>query len=298
MAISQWIARISAIIGLAFGGLPREPAVARAPEARSAADTPVFAPILMYHHVGAARVGRFNVTTAQFADQLRWLRDQGYRSVTIAEIAAALDGGNLLPPKPIAITFDDGWRDQHVNALPLLNEFGFKATFFVVSGWVGRGATLMSWDDVRQLTARGHAIGSHSVNHRPMAGMGDGSLAIETIESRNAISRELGGAPLVFAYPLGSLDARAEAFARAAGYVAAVGVPANPLQRAAQRYRLNRIEVRGTYTVGNLASWLLEGKEGPIAIPRSSWWTMPAPLISRGAPPAWSAWRPAWLLPR
>ena len=259
---------------------------------------PLYAPILMYHHVGAPRPGRFNVSPAQFAEQLKWLRDQGYRSVSIDDIAAALQGGPPLPPNPIAITFDDGWRNQYDIALPILSEFGFKATFFVVSGWVGRGSTLMTWRDVRDLRARGHWIGSHSVTHGAAAKQADNVLAYEVIQSRYAISRELGGPPTVYAYPSGSVDGRAEALTRAAGYTAAVAVPANPRQRASQLYRLNRIEVRGAYLLGNLASWLIEGKEGVIKVPRAPWWQTPAPIIPRVAPPGWGAWRPAWTLPR
>ncbi len=259
---------------------------------------PLYAPILLYHHVGAPRAGRFSVTPAQFADQLKWLRDQGYRSVSVDDIAAALQGGPPLPPRPIAITFDDGWSDQFDIALPLLSEFGFKATFFVVSGWVGRGSALMTWNEVRELRARGHWIGSHSVTHGAAAKQADSVLAYEVIQSRNAISRALGGPPTVFAFPLGSLDARAVALARAAGYVAAVDVQANPLQRVSLLYRLKRIEMRGSYSLGNLASWLIAGKEGAIPVPRLPWWQTPAPIIPRVAPPGWGAWRPVWTLPR
>lgn len=268
------------------------------PNHQAAVVEPLYAPILMYHHVGFPKAGRFSVTPAQFASQLKWLRDQGYRSVSIDDIAAALRGGPPLPPKPIAITFDDGWRDQYDIALPLLSEFGFKATFFVVSGWVGRGSTLMTWNEVRDLRARGHWIGSHSVTHGAAAKQADNVLAYEVIQSRNAISRELGGPPTVFAYPLGSIDARAEAMTRAAGYVAAMDVQANPLQRLSLLYRLKRIEVRSSYALGNLASWLIAGKDGVLPVPRAPWWQTPAPIIPRVAPPGWGAWRPAWVLPR
>jgi peptidoglycan/xylan/chitin deacetylase (PgdA/CDA1 family) len=278
--------------------IPAAPAAAAPGSGPWPADEPLYAPILMYHHVGAPRPGRYNVSPAQFAEQLKWLRDQGYRSVSIDAIAAALQGGPPLPPKPIAITFDDGWSNQYDIALPLLNEFGFKATFFVVSGWAGRGNTLMTWNQIRDLRDRGHWIGSHSVSHGAAAKQTDSALAYEIIQSRLAISRELGGPPTVYAYPFGSLDGRAEALTRAAGYTAAVAVPANPRQRASQLHRLNRIEVRSAYALGNLASWLIEGKEGVIKVPRAPWWQTPAPIIPRVAPPGWGAWRPAWTLPR
>lgn len=290
----RWVLAMAILLSISLPGQ----AQAAAPSRQMAVVGPLYAPILLYHHVGAPRAGRFSVTPAQFAEQLRWLRDQGYHSVSIDDIAAALQGGPPLPAKPIAITFDDGWRNQYDTALPLLTEFGFKATFFVVSGWVGRGKSLMTWNEVRELRARGHWIGSHSVTHGPAAKQADRVVAYEVIQSRLAISREMGGPPTVYAYPMGSLDGRAEALTRAAGYAAAVAVPANPRQRASQMYRLNRIEVRGAYALGNLASWLIAGKEGVIPVPRTPWWQTPAPLIPRVAPPGWGAWRPAWTLPR
>ncbi|HRA55217.1 MAG TPA: polysaccharide deacetylase family protein [Thermoflexales bacterium] len=290
----QWMLALVVSVSVSLPG----PARAEVPSRQMPVVAPLYAPILMYHHIGAPRAGRFSVTPAKFAEQLKWLRDQGYRSVSIDDIASAAQGGPPLPPKPIAITFDDGWRDQYDIALPLLKEFGFKATFFVVSGWVGRGRTLMTWAELRDLRARGHWVGSHSVTHGAAAKQTDKVVAYEVIQSRNTISRELGGPPTIFAYPLGSIDARAEALARAAGYVAAVDVQANPIQRATQLYRLKRIEVRGTYSLGNLASWLIAGKEGVIPVPRSPWWQTPAPIIPRVAPSGWGAWRPAWVLPR
>lgn len=290
----RWMLALAILLGVSWPGRVR----ATLTSLQAPAVAPLDAPILMYHHVGLPRAGRFSVTPAQFAEQLKWLRDQGYHSVSIDDIAAALQGGPPLPPKPIAITFDDGWSDQYDIALPLLSEFGFKATFFVVSGWVGRGSTLMTWTELRDLRARGHWIGSHSVTHGAAAKQTDSVLAYEVIHSRNAISRALGGPPTIYAYPLGSLDARAEAVARAAGYVAAVDVQANPLQRLSLLYRLKRIEVRGSYSLGNLASWLIAGKEGVLPVPKLAWWRTPAPIIPRVAPPGWGAWRPAWTLPR
>lgn len=267
---------------------------ARAGEA--AANGPLTAPILLYHHVGAPRAGRYSVTAAQLADQLRWLRDQGYRPVSVDDIGAALSGGRPLPARAVAITFDDGWRDQYVVAAPILEKYGFRATFFVVSGWVGGGALLMSWPEIRDLAARGHWIGSHSALHKNMAGLADVSLAHETLQSRAAISREVGAPPAVFAYPLGVVDARAERTVRNAGYAAAVSVTANPRQTTAQQYRLNRIEMRGAYTIDNLAAWLLAGVERAGPAPRAPWWQAPAPLIPPVAPPRWWSSAPEWLL--
>lgn len=94
-------------------------------------------PVLMYHHVTPAG-GAINVTPENFRDQLMWLRRHGYKSITTEQMADHLNG-NSLPAKSVLITFDDGYLDNFVYAWPLLKEFGFTATIFIVTSWIGDG---------------------------------------------------------------------------------------------------------------------------------------------------------------
>ncbi|WP_323012604.1 polysaccharide deacetylase family protein [Castellaniella sp.] len=94
-------------------------------------------PVLMYHHVTPAG-GAINVTPAHFRDQLAWLKQHGYRSLTCAQFAAHLAGAPA-PARSVLITFDDGYLDNYVHAWPLLREFGFHAVIFLVTSWVRDG---------------------------------------------------------------------------------------------------------------------------------------------------------------
>lgn len=94
-------------------------------------------PVLMYHHVTPSG-GAINVTPEHFRDQLIWLRDNGYNSVSTEQMANHFNGKSL-PKKSVMITFDDGYLDNYVYAWPLLKEFGFTATIFIVTSWIGSG---------------------------------------------------------------------------------------------------------------------------------------------------------------
>src|SRR3989304_4091224 len=87
-------------------------------------------PILIYHQVGSYP-GRYNVPRQVFEAQMAYLAQNGYTSVSIDQIAAALRGQSGLPPCPVAITFDDGYTSVYSNALPILQQYGLRATFYI-----------------------------------------------------------------------------------------------------------------------------------------------------------------------
>jgi peptidoglycan/xylan/chitin deacetylase (PgdA/CDA1 family) len=94
-------------------------------------------PVLMYHHVSPAP-GLVTVSPATFRAQMAWLAAHGYRSAGTQELAAFLAGAPL-PDKSVVITFDDGYLDNYLYAHPVLQEFGFCAVLFLITGWLGEG---------------------------------------------------------------------------------------------------------------------------------------------------------------
>lgn len=93
-------------------------------------------PVLMYHHVRPGG-GMIGCTPENFEDQLRWLKKEGYKSLTLDEFAQHLDG--KAQGKAVLITFDDGYLDNWVYAFPLLQKYQFKATIFLVTSWLHHG---------------------------------------------------------------------------------------------------------------------------------------------------------------
>jgi peptidoglycan/xylan/chitin deacetylase (PgdA/CDA1 family) len=105
----------------------------------------------------------------------------------------------------ISFTFDDGTVDHFTQAAPMLEKNGLRGTFFIVTGWIGKGGKL-TWEQVKSLSERGHEIGNHSLRHWNLvatAEKGDQvNLEKEIVEPIGIIQEKIGVAPVTFAYPL------------------------------------------------------------------------------------------------
>jgi peptidoglycan/xylan/chitin deacetylase (PgdA/CDA1 family) len=207
-------------------------------------------PILMYHYVGdlppgadAIRRG-LTVSRADFTAQLNWLRAEGYRSVSLEELYLALAYGGPLPEKAVVLTFDDGYIDNFDVALPLLREYGFSGTFFVITNSVGTPG-YMSWDQLRAAHRRGIEVQSHTATHPDLSKAEGARLTAELTSSRDRLRQELGETPYFLCYPAGRYDAETVNQARAAGYLMAVTTRPGSTHRSEGRFELTRVRVSG-----------------------------------------------------
>ncbi|WP_091411091.1 polysaccharide deacetylase family protein [Friedmanniella luteola] len=186
----------------------------------------------MYHGVGRVGVDPFAlfVPPDRFAEQMRTLRRVGLRGVSLGELGDAAARGDA--DGLVGLTFDDGYRDVRTWAAPVLEQCGFTATVFVVSGLLD-GENV--WDppprrqlvdaaDLRDLAARGWEIGSHSVTHARLTEVDPGRLQHEVAASRAALSELMGVEARSFCYPYGAVDGAAVDAVRAAGYTYACAV--------------------------------------------------------------------------
>ena len=220
-------------------------------------------PILMYHLINVSPPGtpsmerRLTVHPDDFARQMRWLKQHGYRTVTQRELFEALFQGRSLGPKPILITFDDGYRDLYVNASPVLARLGMRATAYIVTSRLKNGYPLfLSWRLVRQLPSRGIEIGSHTASHVDLTSLSDREAVRELMQSRLAIERRLRHPVQWLAYPFGDYDARIERLVRRAGYVLAVTTEGGSVQSARRPLALRRLQVLDSTGVAGLAAML------------------------------------------
>lgn len=189
--------------------------------------TKVDAPILMYHYVdetpppAGPYADGLTVRTEDFKAEMKYLVDNAYHTVSLADVYLAMAGRKGLPPKPAVLTFDDGGLDNYEVAFPLLKQNGLTATFFVITARVGKEGQ-MDWGQLREMAAQGMSIQSHSVSHPDLRGVSDARLRAELVDSRNAITQAVGEPGYVFCYPSGAHDGRVIAAAKAAGYLMAV----------------------------------------------------------------------------
>ncbi|MGB9777082.1 MAG: polysaccharide deacetylase family protein [Anaerolineae bacterium] len=215
----------------------------------------VLVPILVYHFVGRETlernghsISRFNVTAADFEAQLLLLKQLGYHPVTVSEIAAVLEGKATLPQRPVAITFDDGWREQYDVAFPILQRYGMRATFFVSTSFIGY-PRFMTWEELAELRDAGMEIASHGRKHVNLADADDREAWREIARSKEVLEEKLGVSVVSFAYPYGGYRKGLPAMLERAGYQVAGGVGASPVQRPERRYYLRRTEVNGLHSL-------------------------------------------------
>jgi peptidoglycan/xylan/chitin deacetylase (PgdA/CDA1 family) len=176
-------------------------------------------PILVYHHVLPGRGSSLLFVSPEgFEQQLKYLRDNGYRTVTFGDLADCLEYGAVLPERPVILSFDDGWENQYQYAFPLLRKYGFAGTFYVVSGYLDH-PNFMTTDQLKTMIAGGMTIGSHSRSHPALPGLGGGSRLKDEIAGSKAWLEQQLGVPIdTFAYPYGAYTASVVAATKAAGY--------------------------------------------------------------------------------
>lgn len=229
-------------------------------------------PILMYHYVSAppGDADRYrldlSVTPEQFAAQLAWLRDNGYRTLALDDAYAALARGRPLPPRAVVLTFDDGYTDAYENAFPLLRQFGMTGTFFVVTEWIDEGRPgYLTWAQAREMAAAGMSIQSHSLNHSDLAnGCDYDCLVYQILGSVETIQAQTGIRPRFFCYPSGRYNAAVMQVASQAGIVAAVTTQGGTLHTSDHLMELERVRIRGTTSVDTFA-WLVSQWRGEPA---------------------------------
>jgi peptidoglycan/xylan/chitin deacetylase (PgdA/CDA1 family) len=218
----------------------------------------VHVPVLMYHYVDEEPppAGKYadglTVRTPEFIDEMDYLAKNGYHTVTLVDAYLAMAGLRGLPEKPVALTFDDGGIDNYTVAFPILEERGMKATFFVITKTVGAQGQ-MSWDDLREMAAKGMSIQSHSYSHPGLPGVSDERLRSELVDSRDAIGQALDQPVCVLSYPSGEYDDRVVRAAKAAGYVMAVTTDkGGPLSRE-DIFEITRTRIQPFLPLGTFA---------------------------------------------
>jgi len=225
--------------------------------AQSPAPTPeTVASVLMYHRVGNADHPSTNVTRAQFRAHLDYLEAEDFNVVPLARVVQALERNQPLPPRTVAITFDDGYYSVGATAHPMLEARDWPYTVFVNTAPVNAGqAGHMSWDRMRELAADGVRFANHSRSHTPLFHRRDGEtrprwrdrVRGDLMDAQASLRDELGEAvhqsPPLLAYPYGEYSLELMDQVAELGFVAfgqqsgAIGLHSNSL--ALPRYSFN-----------------------------------------------------------
>jgi len=167
-------------------------------------------PVLMYHALedeahpsGAKEPGDllYVLQVSQFRDQMEWLHREGFRPFLLEELHAC----DQWPDKAVVLTFDDGHESNATLALPILQEFGFKAEFFITTGWIGT-PYFMNTEQIRTLHRAGMGVGSHGVTHRFLSDLPEAEIRDEISDSQKVLESCVGEPVISLSYPGGRMN--------------------------------------------------------------------------------------------
>lgn len=182
----------------------------------------IYAPVLMYHHVGPQidpAGADLTVSSADFEEQVLYFRNKGYQTVLLAQVYDSLNSGTPLPAKPIVFTFDDGYKDVFENAAPILQKYEFSGTFAIATELLGRPDYAV-WDDVIAARKVGMEIVAHTKNHLDLTSSvySEEDLKREIFGSKQELEEKLNVPVDFFIYPYGKYNDRVLALVKEAGY--------------------------------------------------------------------------------
>ena len=214
-------------------------------------------PILEYHVLGSPEAGapypELYVARPDFHRQMDWLEQHGYQAVTLEQVEEAWFHGGTLPPKPVVLTFDDGYRPQFTYALPELRRHGWAG----VLNLKAEGSDLYE-SNVKAMIAAGWELAAHTIHHLDLTELDAAQLREEVAGSRAILRREYGVPVRDFCYPAGRFDPTVIAAVEAAGYVGATTeIPGYASSESP--YELARFEILRSTGVSGLAEDLASG---------------------------------------
>ncbi len=198
--------------------------------------------VLNYHKIDNTFIS-LAVRPDDFEAQMKYLSENGYHTISPDELYDSLAGTGELPENPVLITFDDGYVDNYTNAYPILKKYGFKATIFVITSFLGKDKNYMTWDQARELDANGISIESHTVDHKSMTDLTDEQLRMELVESKKKAEKELGHPVEYMAYPTGTYNLHIAEMVKEAGYKAAFTIKYGNVDKASNIYALERVPI-------------------------------------------------------
>jgi peptidoglycan/xylan/chitin deacetylase (PgdA/CDA1 family) len=248
-------------------------------------------PVICYHRFGEEDGSdNLKISARRLAEELRWLKREGYKSISLAQAREFLrggEGGEPLPAKPIIFSVDDGYRSGWSVGGPIFAKYGFKAVYFVITDQVAAAKNFLGWEDLRGILAKGFEVQSHTADHTnlgkplsfkiPIESEGLGAefaakhvskmetpldyhtrLRGELEGSRKKLEERLGIRADTLAYPFGAYNPVVESYARDAGYDLVMSVSGGVNVPGDNPLRVRRIIIVGHPSLASFKKKVLE----------------------------------------
>ena len=205
--------------------------------------------ILAYHRLGkTTSPDGWTVAKSDFTDQMRFLLRR-FRPVSLGDLVEAMIARRPIPPRAVAVTFDDGYADTCTLALPILKRMKIPATVFITTAYMDGSAApsrapMLSWRRVREMQKAGIEIGSHTLTHPHLPRLSRKEAGRQILVSRRRIEEMLQVPVRLFAYPYGEAGTAKgplRTSVRSAGYLAACTTRPGHNHADTDRYALSRV---------------------------------------------------------
>jgi peptidoglycan/xylan/chitin deacetylase (PgdA/CDA1 family) len=213
-------------------------------------------PVLSYYRLSRNKPSQIAITRDDFKAQMKYLKDNGYHVITLEQLLGFLDYREQIPEKSVAITFDDGWISTYDIAFPILKEYGFPATIFIYTDFVGGGKAL-SWKHIKELSEAGFDIQCQTKTHRNLTVLKNresfkqyfNSLEMEINYPKKLIEKKLNKKCNCLAYPYGETNNLVIAMLKKHGYRAAFTIDNKSNPFFIDKYKISRSAIYGKYDI-------------------------------------------------
>ncbi|MDX1810466.1 MAG: polysaccharide deacetylase family protein [Gammaproteobacteria bacterium] len=225
-------------------------------------------PILCYHRFGPGHE-KMIVSGKNFRQQMQYLKDNGYHVIAMKDVYDFVDGTGSLPKKSVVITIDDGYRSTYEIAYPILKEFGYPATVFLYTDFMGARDAL-NWTQNKEMLASGLIdLQPHSKSHPNMslAKIGESpedywKRIKKEIDNPSAkIKRFLKNPLHTFAYPYGDTNEQIISYLKKKKFLLGVTVQPGGNPTFAHPYMLHRTMIFGDHDLNDFKKALVTFKE-------------------------------------
>ncbi len=239
--------------------------------ARMQKAVPGFLPVLMYHKIPDAPIAtkhQIYVTKDHFEQHLAYFQRRGLTPITFADYLQFARGERPLadfPARPIVLTFDDGYRDNYTNLLPLMRRYGYRGVLYLLGDFTvdhnrwdlaadptEPRADLMDEAQKREFVAAGWEIGAHTMSHPRLSTLPLSEATAEIQCSKTRLEQVLATEVVSFAYPYGDLNEDLKIAVRAAGFAFGVATDTGALRLEDDRMQVFRINMFPHETTGSL----------------------------------------------
>ncbi len=222
--------------------------------------------ILMYHMVGDVKNNSAVITESNFRLQMQYLKDHGYHPITMQELYDYVTKGAPLPSRPVCITFDDGYLDSYTIVYPMMKEFNFPWTLFLITDDVGKQYNRMTWEQLKEMAGSGTVtIANHTLSHPRLHNLATKAEKEKEIRGANeALKYQLGIDNAWIAYPYGDYDDEVIDICRNLGIKMGITTDAGRVHVGSYPYDLKRVYIGNDVSMARFSERLNKDNYSPL----------------------------------